>query len=71
MPNNMSNVDRAVRAVLAAAALVVAIVIGAGSVAGVVLLVVVALMGVTAAVGFCPLYALFHVDSRGRRPLPH
>jgi DUF2892 family protein len=71
MPNNVSNVDRAVRAVLAAAALVVAIVIGAGSVAGVVLLVVVALMGVTAAVGFCPLYALFHVDSRGRRPLPH
>jgi DUF2892 family protein len=71
MPNNMSNVDRAVRAVLAAAALVVAIVIGAGSVAGVVLLVVVALMGVTAAVGFCPLYALFHVDSHGRRPLPH
>jgi DUF2892 family protein len=71
MPNNMSNVDRAVRAVLAAAALVVAIVIGAGSVAGVVLLGVVALMSVTAAVGFCPLYALFHVDSHGRRPLPH
>ena len=71
MHNNMSNVDRAVRAVIAAAALVVAIVVGAGSVAGLVLLVVGALMGVTAAVGFCPLYALFHVDSHGRRPLPH
>ena len=71
MHNNMSNVDRAFRAVIAAAALVVAIVVGAGSVAGLVLLVVGALMGVTAAVGFCPLYALFHVDSHGRRPLPH
>jgi hypothetical protein len=71
MHTNMSNLDRAVRGLIAAVALVVAIVIGAGSVAGIVLLVVAALMGVTAAVGFCPLYALFHIDSHGRRPLPH
>jgi hypothetical protein len=71
MNTNMSNVDRLLRALIAAVALVVAIVIGAGSVAGIVLLVVTALMGVTAAVGFCPLYALFHIDSHGRRPLPH
>ena len=71
MHNNMSNLDRGVRAGIGAAALVLALVIGAGSVGGIVLLVVAALMGLTAAVGFCPLYALLHVDSRGRRPLPH
>lgn len=71
MHKNMSNVDRTVRALIAAVALVVAIVVGAGSVAGIVLLVVTALMTATAAVGYCPLYALFHIDSHGRRPLPH
>lgn len=71
MHTNMSNLDRAIRAGIAIAALVIAIVIGAGSTGGIVLLVVTALMGVTAAVGFCPLYALFHFDSHGRRPLPH
>ncbi|HSC50237.1 MAG TPA: DUF2892 domain-containing protein [Gaiellaceae bacterium] len=71
MSKNMSNLDRAVRALIAVAALVAAIVIGAGSVAGIVLLVVTAVMGVTATVGFCPLYALFHFDTHGRRPLPH
>ncbi|HSB38299.1 MAG TPA: DUF2892 domain-containing protein [Gaiellaceae bacterium] len=71
MHKNMSNVDRTVRALIAAVALVVAIVVGAGSVAGIVLLVVTALMAATAAVGYCPLYALFHIDSHGRRPLPH
>jgi len=25
----------------------------------------------TSAVGFCPLYTLFHLDTRGRTPLPH
>jgi hypothetical protein len=68
---NMSNLDRAIRAGVAVAALVFAVVIGAGSIGGIVLLVVTALMAVTAAVGFCPLYALFHLDSHGRRPLPH
>jgi Inner membrane protein YgaP-like, transmembrane domain len=71
MNKNMSNLDRAVRAVIAVSALVVAVLIGAGSGAGIVLLVAAAVMGVTAAVGFCPLYALFHFDSHGRRPLPH
>jgi Inner membrane protein YgaP-like, transmembrane domain len=68
---NMSNLDRSIRAGIAVVALVVAIVIGAGSAGGIFLLVVTALMAVTAAVGFCPLYALFHFDSHGRRPLPH
>lgn len=69
MNTNMGPRDRAVRAVIAAVGLVVAIVIGAGSVAGILLLVVAAVMGMTATVGFCPLYALFHFDSHGSRPL--
>jgi fatty acid desaturase len=68
---NMSNLDRAIRAGIAVTALVVAIIIGAGSTGGILLLVVTALMAATAAVGFCPLYAIFHFDSRGQRPLPH
>lgn len=68
---NMGNLDRVVRALIAVAALIVALVVGAGYVAGIVLLVVTALMGVTAAVGYCPLYSALHLDSRGRKPLPH
>lgn len=71
MHTNMSTLDRGVRTFIAAAALVAAIVIGVASVAGIVLLILTALMAVTAAVGFCPLYALFRLDSHGRRPLPH
>jgi Inner membrane protein YgaP-like, transmembrane domain len=71
MHTNMSNFDRVVRAGLAVAALVVAIVIGAGSVGGIVLLVLAAVMGVTATVGFCPIYTVFHFDSHRRPPLPH
>jgi hypothetical protein len=71
MHSNMSNFDRALRAGIAVVALVVAIVIGAGSIGGIVLLLLTAVMGATAAAGFCPLYALFHFDSHGRRPLPH
>ena len=71
MQTNMSNVDRGLRAGIAVAALAVAIVVGAGSVGGILLLVVAALMGVTAAVGFCPLYALLHIDSHRPPPLPH
>ena len=71
MHTNMNNLDRTVRAGIAVAAFIVALVVGAGSVGGIVLLVLAALMAVTATVGFCPLYALLHLDTRGRRPLPH
>ena len=30
-----------------------------------------AIMLGTSAVGFCPLYALLHLNTRGRTPLPH
>jgi len=57
--------------VVAPAAIVIAFVIGAGSVAGIVLFVLAAVMLATSAVGFCPLYRLLHLDSRRRSPLPH
>jgi hypothetical protein len=72
MSRNMSNLDRALRSfVVAPAAIVLALVVGAGSIGGIVLFALAALMLATGAVGFCPLYALLHLDTRGRRPLPH
>jgi len=68
----MNKADRALRAFLVApAAIVVAFVVGAGSIGGIVLLALAAIMLATSALGFCPLYKLLHVDTRGRRPLPH
>lgn len=72
MTKNMGTIDRAARAFLIApAATIAALAFGATSIAGVVLLVVAVIMVATAAVGFCPLYALFGIDTRGRRPLVH
>ncbi|HEY6016584.1 MAG TPA: DUF2892 domain-containing protein [Gaiellaceae bacterium] len=66
----MSTIDRGLRAfVVAPAAIVAAFAVGAGSLAGVVLFALAGIMLATSAAGFCPLYTLFHVDTRGRRPL--
>jgi Protein of unknown function (DUF2892) len=68
----MSNLDRGLRSfVIAPVAIVIAVLIGAGSIGGVVLLALAGIMLATSAVGFCPLYTLFHLDTRGRPPLPH
>jgi hypothetical protein len=72
MTRNMGTIDRAARAFLVApAAVIAAIALGAGSVGGVVLLAVGAIMLGTAAVGFCPLYALFGISTRGHRTVTH
>jgi DUF2892 family protein len=72
MSTNMSSLDRGLRSFLIApAAIVIAILFGAGSIGGVLLFVVAGVMLATSAIGFCPLYALLHFDTRGRRPLPH
>lgn len=60
---NESTADRVIRLVVAVVAAVVAFMVGAGSVAGIVLLVVGAVMVVTAAVGFCPLYRVFGIST--------
>lgn len=72
MTKNMNTLDRSLRAFVVAPLLVIAaLFVGAGTILGVVLLVLTAVMLATAAVGFCPLYALFHLNTRGQQPLPH
>ena len=65
MKVNMGSIDRILRVfVVAPAAIVVAIVVGAGSVVGIVLLALAAVMLTTSAIGFCPLYTLVGLDTR-------
>jgi Inner membrane protein YgaP-like, transmembrane domain len=72
MTCNMSNLDRGLDAlVVGPVAIVLAIVVGAGSLGGILLFALAAIMLATSAVGFCPLYALLHLNARGRTPLPH
>jgi hypothetical protein len=63
MRTNESTLDRGIRVAVAVVAAVLAFVVGAGSVGGIVLFVVAAIMLVTAAVGFCPLYRLFGIST--------
>jgi hypothetical protein len=71
MSPNVGTLDRVVRVVVAIAALALGVAIGIGSAGGIVLLVLAGVLVATSAVSFCPLYALFHVDTRAARPLPH
>ncbi len=69
---NMSRLDRRLRAFLVApVAVVVGILAGPTAVAAIVLYAIAAIMLATAAVGFCPLYAVLRLDGRGRKLLPH
>lgn len=67
MIRNMGTADRTIRVVIGAAALLVSLVIGWGSVVGTVvgiaLLVVATVMLVSAAVGYCPTYRLLHIST--------
>lgn len=67
MPRNVGLTDRGGRLVAAAAALAVALWVGAGSAAGIVLLVVAGVMLATALSGSCPAYVPFRL-STCRRP---
>jgi hypothetical protein len=73
MTRNMSTSDRLLRAALAApAALGGALVLGPATILGIVLLALAAIMLGTAAIGYCPLYALFGLSTRERRrPAAH
>lgn len=72
MTRNMRNLDRGLRAfVVAPAAVIAAVLVGAGTVGGILLFALAGVMLATSAVGFCPLYALLRINSRGRRPLAH
>ena len=68
MSKNMGSIDRLLRAfVVAQAAIVVAVVVGVGSVVGIVLLAIAAIMLATAAVVFCPLYKPFKIYTQSHR----
>ncbi len=72
MSKNMNTLDRRLRAVLIApVAIVIGILIGPGSVGAIVLYGLAAIMLATSAAGYCPLYSLFHLGARGRRPVAH
>jgi hypothetical protein len=60
----MGNLDRLIRGLaVAPVALIVAFVIGIGSIAGLILAAIGVIMAVTAVVGFCPLYRLIGFSS--------
>lgn len=71
MERNMGRTDRLLRAALIAPVLVVAaFVIGGATAAGIVLIVLAAVMLATGATGSCPLYRLFGIRT-GRRAGTH
>lgn len=61
MKRNESMIDRVVRAVLGVALVSIGLVVG--GVAATVMYIVAAILIVTAAIGFCPLYALLGIDT--------
>jgi hypothetical protein len=63
MTTNESGLDRLVRVVIAIAAIAGGIVVGTGTVMWWVLFAVAAIMLITAATGFCPLYRVFGVST--------
>ena len=63
MTTNESIMDRAIRGVAGAAAIVVAFVTGLGSPLGIVLGVLGAVLVVTGALGFCPLYKVLGIST--------
>ena len=67
MIRNMGVLDRALRAfVVAPVATVVAVIVGAGTVAGVILFIVAGIMLATAATGFCPNYVWLGISTDPR-----
>ncbi len=64
MKKNVGNADRLIRIIIAALLVIGAGVAGFGSIAGIILLVLAAVMLVTSAIGFCPLYAPFKFSTK-------
>jgi len=63
MQTNVGTTDRIIRAIAGIAALIGALVLGIGTVGGILLLVVGGILAVTAAVGFCPLYRVLGMNT--------
>jgi hypothetical protein len=67
---NVGPIDRLVRLGAALVAVVIALLVGAGSMLGIVLFAVGAILLVTAVVGFCPLYRLLGLSTSPASPAP-
>jgi hypothetical protein len=65
MTKNMGTIDRSLRVVVAAGAIAGSGVLGFSTAGGIVLLVVAAVMVVTAASGYCPIYRLLGIKTTG------
>lgn len=65
MKSNMGTIDRLVRAIVGPVLIVLGVGFGAGSIPGVVALVVADIALVTAAVGVCPAYMPFGISTSG------
>jgi hypothetical protein len=64
LTHNMGSADRCARGLIVGpAAIIAAVLIGAGSLLGIILLALGAIMLLTATVGICPLYTLFGIDT--------
>lgn len=68
MKHNENTLDRMLRAGLGLVLGAVALAVGATSVGGILLLVVALVLLVTAAIGFCPLYAVLGISTCPVRP---
>ena len=67
MTRNMGALDRGLRTfVVAPVAIVVAFIVGAGTVGGVILFVVAGIMLASSAVGFCPTYTVVGISTYPR-----
>ena len=64
MKQNMGNPDRIIRLVVAVLLAIGAALIGFGTVGSIILLILAAVMLITSAVGFCPLYAPFKFSTK-------
>jgi hypothetical protein len=72
MSKNMTILDRRLRALLIAPlAILIAVLIGPGSIASIVLYTLTAVMLATSAVGYCPLYSVFGMGAHHRQPQAH
>jgi hypothetical protein len=72
MSKNMTILDRRLRALLIAPlAVLIAVLIGPGSVASIGLYALAAVMLAASAAGYCPLYSLFGMGGKHRQPQAH
>jgi hypothetical protein len=67
MTRNMGIVDRSLRVfIVAPVAVIVAFIVGAGTIVGIVLFVFAGIMLATSATGFCPTYTVLGITTRPR-----